>query len=232
MESYSFVDIFATKGLEYLFVILFLFLLVLFLIFLEKPGRKASRLSQSESFAPSHWFRFAQGMSYYQGHTWAKKEEPEVARIGMDDFAQLFLGKPKAIRLPEIGSEVEQGEVGWSVEVDSKSIDMLSPVTGKIIGINENVLNDPGLVNQDPFQSGWLMKVQLSENKRKKDFNNLLSGKLAIRWLEQTVDTIQARLTGNLGPVLQDGGVPVSGFAKYLSPKDWDELAAEFFLTK
>jgi glycine cleavage system H protein len=232
MESYSFIDIFATKGLEYLFVIAFLILLVLFIVYLERPGRKAKRLSERKSSASSHWFRFFQGLSYFQGHTWAKQDEPEVARIGMDDFAQLLVGTPKAIRLPEVGTSLEQGEVGWSLQVDSKSIDMLSPVTGKVIAVNEEVLKNPELVNQDPFQSGWLLKVQTPGKTSKKEFKNLLSGKLALSWLEQTVDALQEKIAGSLGPVLLDGGVPVSGFAKNLSPESWEEIASEFFLTK
>lgn len=231
MESYSFIDIFATKGLEYLFVIGFLVLLVLFLFYLEKPSRKAMRSSERNSLASPHWFRFAQGLSYFQGHTWAKHLEPEVTRVGMDDFAQLLVGEPKAIRLPEIGTSLEQGEVGWSLEIDSKSIDMLSPVTGKVVAVNQDVLNNPELVNQDPFHSGWLLKVQTPPNTRKKEFKNLLSGRLALSWLEQTVDALQEKISGSLGPVLQDGGVPVSGFAKNLSPESWEEIASEFFLT-
>lgn len=232
MESFSFIDIFATKGLEYLFVIVFLVLLVLFLVYLEKPSRKAKRLSQRSPLASSYWFRFFQGLSYFQGHTWARQDGPEVAKIGMDDFAQLLIGKPKAIRLPEVGTSLEQGEVGWSLQVDSKSIDMLSPVTGKVIAVNEEVLKNPGLVNQDPFQSGWLLKVQTPSKTSTKEFKNLLSGKLALSWLEQTVDALQEKISGSLGPVLLDGGAPVSGFAKNLSPERWEDIASEFFLTK
>ena len=232
MESYSFIDIFATKGQEYLFVIVFLILLVLFLVFLEKPSRTSALPARSTSFAPSHWFSLVQDLAYYQGHTWAKQDEPDVTRIGMDDFAQLLVGKPEAIKLPDVGTTVEQGEVGWSLEVDSKSIDMLSPVTGEVIAVNEEILKNPGIVNKDPFYSGWLMKVKTPVKNRKKDFNNLLSGKLAVNWLEQTADELQEKISGSLGPVLLDGGVPVSGFAKHLSGENWNDIASEFFLTK
>jgi glycine cleavage system H protein len=232
MERYSFIDIFATKGFEYLFVIVFLVLLVLFLVYLEKPGRKTARLAQRRSLASSYWFRFVQGLSYFQGHTWAKQDGPEVSSIGMDDFAQLLVGKPKAIRLPEVGASLEQGEVGWSLEVDSKSIDMLSPVTGEVIAVNEEVVKNPELVNKDPFNSGWLMKVRTPINTRIKEFKNLLSGKLALSWMQQTVDALQEKASGSLGPVLLDGGVLVSGFAKNLSPEGWEDIASEFFLTK
>ena len=232
MESYSFIDIFATKGLEYLFVIVFLVLLVLFLVYLEKPSRKEKRLAQKSPLTSSYWFRLFQGLSYFQGHTWAKQDAPEIARIGMDDFAQLLIGKPNAISLPEVGTSLEQGEVGWSLQVDSKTLDMLSPVTGKVIAVNEEVLKNPALVNQDPFQSGWLLKVQTPSKTSKKEFKNLLSGKLALSWLEQTVDVLQEKISGSLGPVLLDGGAPISGFAKNLSPERWEEIASEFFLTK
>lgn len=64
------------------------------------------------------------------------------------------------------------------------------------------------------------------------NLKNLLTGKLAVAWMENTVQTLRQRMAGDLGVVMQDGGLPVSGFAKELAPEKWDEIAAEFFLTK
>jgi glycine cleavage system H protein len=67
----------------------------------------------------------------------------------MDDFAQKLVGKPNTINLPEVGSQIEQGSSGWKLGFGSTSIDMMSPVNGEVVKINEEVLKSPDLVNQD-----------------------------------------------------------------------------------
>src|SRR5665647_54115 len=78
---------------------------------------------------------------YHQGHSWAIPESGNVVRVGIDDFAQKLVGKIDAIKCPQVGSEVTQGEKAWTLLVNSKSIDMLSPVDGKIVDINESLLS-------------------------------------------------------------------------------------------
>ena len=68
------------------------------------------------------------------------------------------------------------------------------------------------------------------DNKRA-TVKNLLTGNLATAWMEKTADTLRERMGGELGVVYQDGGLPVAGIAKALSPQKWDKVASEFFLT-
>ena len=99
-----------------------------------------------------------------------------------------------------------------------------------MLAINEEVLRSPQLINEDPYGKGWLFKVRvprLSANLR-----NLLSGRLALVWMDGTVTALKRRMEGELGPVLQDGGVPVTGIAKDLSPDQWEEIAADFLQTR
>ncbi|HXV75020.1 MAG TPA: hypothetical protein VD788_01785, partial [Candidatus Polarisedimenticolaceae bacterium] len=74
-----------------------------------------------------------------------------------------------------------------------------------------------------------LVKVRLSNPKAA--LSNLLSGKLAVDWMEQSATALRERMTGRVGPVLQDGGVPVSGIARELSEGEWERVAREFLLT-
>lgn len=229
MENFSFIDIYSTKGIEYLFVIGFLILLVFFLLYLDRPGRAARRLEARETTVPTHWFRMIQGLFYHQGHSWAKPEGKELVRIGMDDFAQMLVGNPDSITLPDVGSKIEQGENAWQLEIDSKSIGMISPISGEVIEVNSEILKSPGQINKDPY-SGWLMKVKASAIKR--DLKNLLSGNLAVTWMENAAESLRERMFGDLGTVLQDGGTLVSGFAKQISPEDWDKIASEYLLNE
>lgn len=229
MEGFTYVDIFATKGIEYLMVISGLLFFAFFWRFLSKPAIAVYREAENFISAIGDWFRLpAEGVYFHQGHSWAAPEGGEVVRVGMDDFAQKLLGKIDAIKFPQVGSQVTQGEKGWSLLVGSKSIDMISPVDGKILDINENLLSSPESISKDPYGQSWLMKVQAP--KISSNLKNLLSADLARKWMEGVKENLLARMNYNLGAVYQDGGVPVDGIARNLDPERWDEIVKEFFL--
>ena len=151
-----------------------------------------------------------------------------MVKVGIDDFAQKLVGKIDAITFPEVGSQVSQGEKGWSLLAGTKSIDMLSPVDGKVLEINERLLSSPESISKDPYDQSWLMKVQTP--KISANLKNLLSGGLAGKWMEGVRENLYARMNYNLGAVSQDGGIPVDGIARNLDRERWDEIVKEFFL--
>lgn len=232
MEGSHYVDIFATKGIEYLIVIVFLLSLVIFWRFLNKPARSSSgEPVTAEKLRTSliDWFYLADDFFYHQGHSWIAPENNNVVRVGIDDFAQKLLGKPTKVHLPEIGSKIVQGNVGWQLQIGSKSIDILSPVNGEVVEVNEEIIKSPEIINEDPYKNGWLLKVKVPKLGSTK--KNLLSGDMAKVWMEQTVNSLSEKLTGNVGVLLQDGGVPITGFIKEISPEDWDDFTGEFLFT-
>jgi glycine cleavage system H lipoate-binding protein len=224
-----YVDLFATKGLEYLLVIVFLVSLVLFWRFLQRPARSRAARPAGAGLPRVEWFGVAGNLYYHQGHAWALPETKDVVRIGMDDFAQRLLGKADAVELPSLGISLEQGEKGWHLKFGSRSVPLVSPVGGKVVEVNPDVLRSPGLINEDPYGAGWILKVR-TQNLRA-NLRNLLSGNLVTSWMEETVRRLRSLISPTGMPVLQDGGTPVSGFARNLSPDRWDEVAREFLLT-
>jgi len=229
MDGFTYVDIFATKGVEYLLVISGLLFFTFFWRFLKRPAMAVYQEAEHLVSAMSDWFRVpAEGIYFHQGHSWAAVEDEEVVRVGMDDFARQMLGKIDGIEFPRVGSELKQGEKGWSLLVDSKSIDMLSPVDGKVVDINKNLLSSPENVSEDPYGQSWLMKVQtprISAN-----LKNLLSGNVARKWMEGVRENLLSRMNYNLGAVYQDGGVPVNGIARNIDREKWDEIVKDFFM--
>jgi hypothetical protein len=114
--------------------------------------------------------------------------------------------------------------------VDSERIPMLSPVAGEVVEVNREVLRSPEILRQDPYGKGWLLKVKssgIASNTR-----NLLSGKLARAWMENTLDKLHPIHGDSLGPVLQDGGLPVEGIARILGGDQWVDLAKTHLLTE
>jgi glycine cleavage system H protein len=230
MEGFTYVDIFATKGIEYLLVIGFLLVLVPFWRFLRVPARAGIDVVRRAMASVAQWFSIPEGLYYHQGHSWVIPQGAELVKVGVDDFAQRLVGSTNTISLPKVGSRIEQGDVGWKLGIDSKTIDMLSPVTGDVVAVNKDIVKNPLLINEDPYGKGWLLMVK--PDNQHATVKNLLTGKLATAWMENTADTLRERMEGELGVVYQDGGLPVSGIAKALSPDAWDTMAGEFLLTQ
>jgi glycine cleavage system H lipoate-binding protein len=212
--------------------IIFLLMLIWFWRWINRPSAAvaAGNKSVNKRVSLVDWFRLADDYYYHQGHSWVNPDKDGTARIGIDDFAQKLMGKPTDIKLPAVGTVLEQGERGMQIQIDAKKIDFLSPLDGRVVALNENVLRMPELLNQDPYEQGWLMKVESS--KLKTNLKNLLRGRIARAWIEDTVNRLSTRISGNYGIVLQDGGTITNGFIKEIAPDNWELVASEFFLTK
>ncbi|HSG80716.1 MAG TPA: glycine cleavage system protein H [Gemmatimonadota bacterium] len=222
-------DIFATKGIEYLIVIGYLVVLIVFWRMLSQPrAGERSPLGERALRSGLGLFAVRDGVYYHQGHSWAAPEGRNVFRVGMDEFAMRLLGRPGAVELPAVGTKLSQGERGWSLAVGSKTIPVLSPVNGEIIAVNTDVRQAPDLLSNDPYEGGWLMKVKV--NSGAAAHRNLLSGKLARAWMDSTLEKLRLTQAGELGFVMPDGGIPVDGFARALGGEDWDAVAREFLL--
>jgi len=227
MEGIRFIDIYATKGIEYLIVIAFFAAFVLFCRYMYRPGEvRAAATIAPESVTR---FRVPEGLFYHQGHGWLRPEPGSIGVVGLDDFAQKFIGKIDAVDLPPVGSRLAQGDKGWSLVVDGVPIPMLSPVAGEVVEVNPEVLRSPEILREDPYGKGWLLKVKstrIASNTR-----NLLSGKLARAWMESALDKLHPLHGESLGPVLQDGGLMVDGIARVLGGDQWVALAKTHLMT-
>jgi glycine cleavage system H lipoate-binding protein len=224
-------DIYATKGLEYLIVIAYLLALVGMLRLLT-PTRVA-RIFGMKARRPvpraRPWFLLAEGYHFHQGHTWATREDGDIVTVGLDDFAGKLLGTPDALTLPIVGQRLRQGEEAWAATVDGRSVDMVSPVDGKVVAVNQSIIENPVLATSQPYQDGWLLKVRVRDWQR--EVRNLLSGALAVSWMRETVERLRTMPAGELGVVMPDGGTPMPGFVRQLDPEHWDDVARAFFLT-
>jgi glycine cleavage system H protein len=231
VEEFVFVDLFATKGIEYIVVIGMLLVFVPFWIALHRSSRPAPREAEIPSAATlEDWFRLPEHVYYHPGHTWARPEEADTVRVGMDDFSKKMVGRISAIRAPAVGDAVVQGKEALTLEVDSKNIEMLSPVDGEVVEVNREAIENPERISADPYGDAWLLKVRVPETES--NLKNLLSGDLARLWMGQVTDTLRERAgLEALGTVYQDGGVPVEGMARSIDPRNWDEIVRAFFQT-
>ena len=100
-------------------------------------------------------------LRYADSHEWVKLEG-DVATIGITDYAQHALGNIVYVDMPEVGDEVTQGEEFGAVESVKAASDLISPISGEVVEINEALEDNPELVNEDAF-ANWIMKVKISE---------------------------------------------------------------------
>lgn len=98
-------------------------------------------------------------LRYSKTHEWVDMSDDNTAYIGIDDFAQSEMGDIVFINLPDVGDTVEAGEVFGDVESVKAVSDLISPVSGKVIEVNEELLDNPGLINEEPYEA-WMIKVE------------------------------------------------------------------------
>ena len=100
-------------------------------------------------------------LKYASTHEWIKIED-SVATVGITDYAQYQLGDIVFVELPEIGMVFERGSNTAEIESVKAVGDLIMPLSGEIIGINENLADNPENVNSSPFENGWMIKIKFS----------------------------------------------------------------------
>jgi glycine cleavage system H protein len=104
-----------------------------------------------------------QQLRYSKEHEWLSATEDGVSTVGITSHAADALGDVVYVQLPEVGSTVAAGETCGELESTKSVSDLYAPVAGEVTEINQDVVDDPALVNSAPFEGGWLFKVRVSE---------------------------------------------------------------------
>jgi len=103
--------------------------------------------------------KIPQKLQYTRTHEWVKKDD-EFLTIGITDHAQTMLGDLVYVELPELEASVEFGQECAVVESVKAAADVYCPVPGEIIEVNDAVIENPSLINQDPYGQGWLFRIK------------------------------------------------------------------------
>lgn len=103
--------------------------------------------------------KIPQNLQYTKTHEWVKKDD-EFLTIGITDHAQTMLGDLVYVELPEVEASFDLGQECAVVESVKAAADIYCPVPGEIIEINDAVIENPQLINQDPYGKGWLVRVR------------------------------------------------------------------------
>ena len=174
-------------------------------------------------------FLVPEKLSYHSGHAWLMHERKNVVRVGADEFAAALLGKLEKIELPKPGQWIRQGQKVLSFYRDGRKTEMVSPTEGEVMEINSDVLANPTLVRNDPYQKGWLLAVHVPDEENTS--RNLVPKGLVGQWMRESVERLYAHQPALAGAVAADGGRPSDDLLAALPDKNWKEVTGEFFLT-
>jgi len=121
---------------------------------------------------------------YHEEHSWARVDGNRVT-VGMDDMFQKEAGDIVFVDLPDEEDEVEQGEVCGKIQSRKWIGKLCAPVSGEIVEINEELEDDTGLINQDPYGKGWIVVIEATDAEN--ELANLMHGDSLLPFVDQEI---------------------------------------------
>jgi glycine cleavage system H protein len=107
-------------------------------------------------------FEIPDDCRYLDSHEWAR-QDGDTVRVGISDFAQDELGDVVFVELPQEGDTVSKGDDFGVIESIKAVSDLYAPVSGEVVAANDELVNAPELVNEDPYGDGWMLEVELDD---------------------------------------------------------------------
>jgi len=101
-------------------------------------------------------------LHFTEQHEWARVEG-DVATVGISDYAQNALGDITFVELPIVGAELAKGDEACAIESAKAAASIYAPLSGKVTEVNEQIEDDPGLINTDAYAEGWIYKLRLAD---------------------------------------------------------------------
>lgn len=234
MDGFSYHDIFATKGLEYLVIIAFLALLVPFWIVLNKQVKITREIQKALGILSANILRIPQGLFYSRNHTWMYIEKSGAAKVGLDDLLLHITGEVKFNQLRNTGEIISKGDLLTEIDHDGKLLRIYSPVSGEIVDRNSLLEKKPGMLNEDPYGKGWIYKIKPTNWIT--DAKSCYFAEEATSWSEKELVRFKdflANTMKNHSPdasmvILQDGGELCDHSLSTLPDEIWKDFQKEF----
>ncbi len=165
-------------------------------------------------------------------HSWAALIESGEAYIGIDDFANKLIGEVDAIDAPNPGTEIKQGQLLFSVRIGRKTISFKSPLTGRVIKINGDVVEEPDRLEITSYEGNWI--CQLDTEKLDEDIKSLKIGRESVNFFEQELEKLQEYVKKSVKSTIDEKKVPADGKIyigelRALNDKDFNVIVRDFF---
>jgi glycine cleavage system H protein len=235
MEGFSIVDIYDTKGMEYIFVISYLLLLIVFWKVAKNPQKVFRQIREVVHTLTAKILRIPQGIYFSKNHTWTHLGESGAAKVGMDDFLQHVIGNVRLTNLKNPGESIKKGELLAAVKQDGKVLKIYSPISGEVMEINSTLTVNPEIINSDPYDQGWICQIKPS-NWVKETYTYYLADKATawsknefVRFKDFLSRGAMKRFSTEPSMVLlQDGGEIRENVLSELPEEVWEDFQKEF----
>ena len=136
-------------------------------------------------------FDFKSDRFYNSNHLWSKQDAAGIVTVGMDELGLDSLGELAYLTLPSEGTPVEMGKAMGSMEAAKMTGELVAPVSGIVIEKNDRVLQNPLLVNEEPYGNGWLVKIEPTN--WEEDSEAMVSGDKLPDWVEQEIERFETQ---------------------------------------
>ncbi|MCX7140452.1 MAG: response regulator [Proteobacteria bacterium] len=189
-----------------------------------KPTVRLITPSSKES-GSQHEFNVPAGIFISQNHTWVNVEMNGTARVGIDDFARKIIGKIDRVEMPKLNAEIKKGDLLLSIKHGTQSVDLSSPVSGKITLLNTEHLEHPDWIASKPFELSWMCCIEPSN--LSEELHSLKIGVDSINWYKAEIEKYDEIVKG----VEKDRAQTGKGNDQSAAQNADDRLLTEFVRT-
>lgn len=219
-------------------IIIGIFLIFIFFRFFSKKNQKTIGYGTKNipSFSDIS-LDIPGGLFFDKSHTWLYMEKDGYVKAGIDDFLQHVTGTITRVKMKNSGDKISKGETFLTIIQNGKQLEIKAPVSGVIIETNSELIDEPGLINESPYNMGWIYKIQTGNwMKEIKVFFMVDSYK---EWAKNEFLRLKDFLSLTVKPqapdqvqfVMQEGGELKNGVLEHFGPEVWEEFQTKFIQT-
>ena len=196
---------------------------------LPRDKEESRREFLGEDLSPSD---IRGSLFYHPGHTWIKVEKADEVRVGLDCFLRRIVGKVNVIVLPLPGRRCHRGENLCSIIQEEGILDIVSPISGSILSVNQKLKDQPNLVSEDPLGNGFLLTLKPKDLQGDQKF--LFFGEAALSWYQKELERFKAAAVSELhgqekvGITMQDGKISLKEIRTSVDPERYIQLVSTF----
>jgi glycine cleavage system H protein len=238
MDGFVYHNIFETKGIEYLAIILFFAILIPFWIVLNRQVIVTNQLQKKLGVLTANALRIPQGIFFSNNHTWTHLDSKGNAKVGMDDLLLHLTGDVQFSKLRKTGETIGKEELLAEVEHNGKKLRILSPISGEVLAVNPVLSKNPEILNEDPYQKGWMYKIKPS--RWIAETSSFYLAEEATGWSVKELERFKDFLAASIeryapepsNIILQDGGELIDQPLSELPDEVWQDFQRSFLKTK
>jgi len=196
------------------------------------PSWKKERSTEGFLAEDLSLLNIKRSLFYHPRHTWIEVEKADEVRLGLDHFLGRIIGKVKVVVLPLSGNRCLQGENLCSIIQEDGILDIISPISGSVLSVNQEVRDQPDLITKDPLGEGFLLTLKPKNLQR--DQKYLFFGEAALSWHQKELERFKAAVVSELygqervGMTMQDGGIKLRDVRALVDPERYIQLVSTF----